>query len=92
MQITGVVVLVGLGIILFEVFPEKSVWSIPVGHADEHMIAVPASGGFSLLLRQKQEAYKNSHQRTATILEKNIDCRRRCRSHYNFQSSNRRKQ
>jgi hypothetical protein len=30
MQITGVIVLVGLSIILFEVLPEKSVWSIPV--------------------------------------------------------------
>jgi CheY-like chemotaxis protein len=57
MQITGVVVLVGLSIVLFEVFPEKSVWSIPVRQADEHIIAVPASGGFSLLLSQK-EAYK----------------------------------
>ena len=42
MQITTVVVLVGLSIILFEVFPEKSIWSIPVTQADEHMIAVPA--------------------------------------------------
>jgi hypothetical protein len=58
MQITGVAVLVGLSIILFEVFSEKSVWSIPVTQADEHMIAVPALGGFSLLLTQKQEAYK----------------------------------
>jgi CheY-like chemotaxis protein len=58
MQITGIVVLVGLSIILFEVFPEKSVWSIPVRQVDEHMIAVPASGGFSFLLAQKQEAYK----------------------------------
>jgi len=58
MQITGVIVLVGLSIILFEVLPEKSVWSIPVTHADEHMIAVPGSGGLSLLLGQKQEAYK----------------------------------
>jgi CheY-like chemotaxis protein len=57
MQITGVVVLVGLSIILFEVFPEESVWSIPVTQTDEHMIAVPASGGFTLLM-QKQEAYK----------------------------------
>jgi CheY-like chemotaxis protein len=57
MQITGVVVLVGLSIILFEVFPEQSVWSIPVRQADEHIIAVPASGGSSLLLSQK-EAYK----------------------------------
>ncbi len=54
MQITGVVLLVGLSIILFEVFPENSVWSIPVTQADEHIIAVPTSGGFSLLLKQKQ--------------------------------------
>jgi len=47
MQITGVIVLVGLSIVLFEVFPEESVWSIPVRQADEHMIAVPASGGAS---------------------------------------------
>jgi len=73
-QITGVVVLVRLSIILFEVFSEKTVSSIPVTQSAEHMIAVPASGGFSLLLGQEQEAYK-THQRTATILEKNIDCR-----------------
>jgi hypothetical protein len=58
MQVTGVVVLVGLNIILFEVFPEKSIWSIPVTQVDEHMIAVPASGGLTLILGQKQEAYK----------------------------------
>jgi CheY-like chemotaxis protein len=58
MQITGVIVLVSLSIILFEVFPEKSVWSIPVRQADEHIIAVPGSGGFTLLLTQKQETYK----------------------------------
>jgi len=58
MQIIGVVgILVGLSVILFEVFPEESVWSIPVRQADEHMIAVPVSGGFSLL-GQKKEAYK----------------------------------
>src|SRR5947209_870450 len=60
MQITGVLVLVCLSITLFEVFPEKSVWSIPVRQADEHMIAVPALGGFTLLLMQKQEAYKTT--------------------------------
>ena len=62
MQITGLVVLVGLSIILFEVFPEKSLWSIPVREADEHMIAVPGSGGFSSLLMQKQEAYKTTKE------------------------------
>ena len=60
MQIIGVAITVALAIILFEVAPEKrkSVWSIPVKRADEHMIAVPASGGFTLLLMQKQEACK----------------------------------
>jgi CheY-like chemotaxis protein len=57
-EVTGMVVLVGLSVILFEVFPEKSVWSIPLRQADEHIIAVPGSGGFNLLLTQKQEAYK----------------------------------
>ena len=51
-------ILVGLSITLFELFPEESVWSIPVRQADEHMIAVPASGGLTLLLGQKQEAHK----------------------------------
>ena len=57
MQITGVMVVVALSIILFEVFPEKSVWSIPVRQADDHIITVPGSGGFSLLLLQR-EAHK----------------------------------
>ena len=47
-----------MSIILFEVFPEKSAWSIPVRQADEHMIVAPASGGFSFPLMEKQEAYK----------------------------------
>ncbi len=59
MRITWVLaILVGFSIILFEVFPEESVWSIPVRQADEHMIVVPTSGGLTLLLGQKQEAYK----------------------------------
>jgi CheY-like chemotaxis protein len=58
MQITGVVgLLFGFSIILFEVFPEESVWSIPVRQTDEHVIAVPAPGGLTLLLGQKKEAY-----------------------------------
>jgi CheY-like chemotaxis protein len=54
MQVIGAAMTVALVIILFEVAPEKSVWSIPVKQADEHIIAVPTSGGFSLLLNQKQ--------------------------------------
>ena len=53
----GVVgILVGLSVILFEVFPEESVWSIPVRQADEHMIAVPVRR--ILFIRAKKEAYK----------------------------------
>src|SRR5215469_3975030 len=59
MHITRIIVLVGISIILFEVVPEKTLWSIPVRQADEHMIAaVPGSGGFSFLLMQKQDVYK----------------------------------
>jgi CheY-like chemotaxis protein len=57
MQITGIVVLVGLTIILFEVIPVKSLWSIPARQTDEHVIAVPASGELTLLSGQKKEAY-----------------------------------
>jgi CheY-like chemotaxis protein len=57
MQITGVVgLLIGLSIILFEVFPEESIWSIPVRQTDEHMVAVPTPGGLTLLL--SHEEYK----------------------------------
>ncbi len=58
MQIIWLVITVALAIILFEIAPEKSVWSIPVKQADEHMIAFPASGGASLLLMQKKEYHK----------------------------------
>ncbi|HXX95513.1 MAG TPA: response regulator [Candidatus Bathyarchaeia archaeon] len=59
MQITKIAITVAVVIILFEVLPVKSVWSIPVRQpADEHVIVVPGSGGFSFLLMQKQDAYK----------------------------------
>ena len=58
MQITKIAITVAVVIILFEILPVKSIWSIPVSQADEHMIAVPAPGGLSLLLGQKKEAYK----------------------------------
>src|SRR5215467_4168357 len=58
MQLTKIAIIAVFVIILFEVLPEKSVWSIPVGEADEHLIAVPGSGGFSLLFMQKREDYK----------------------------------
>jgi DNA-binding response OmpR family regulator len=39
-------------------YSQRKVWSITVRQADEHMISVPGSGGFSFLLMQKPEAYK----------------------------------
>ena len=54
-QTVCVVVTVALAIILFEVIPERSVWSIPVRQSHEHIFAIPASGGFSLLPMQKEE-------------------------------------
>ena len=59
MQLSKIAITVAVVIILFEVLPVKSVWSVPVRQADEHMIAaVAGSGGFSFLLMQKQDAYK----------------------------------
>jgi len=57
-EVTGLVVLLGLSIIFFEVVPVKSILSIPIKPEEEHMIAVPGLGGYSLMLIQKQEAYK----------------------------------
>jgi len=58
-MLTEIPVTVAVVIILFEVLPVKSIWSIPVRQpADEHVIAVPSSGGFSFLHMQKQEAAK----------------------------------
>ena len=54
MQIIRVAITVALMIMFFELAPVKSIWSIPVKQADEHIIAVQTSGEFSLLLNQKQ--------------------------------------
>jgi len=57
MQITEIALTIAVAIILFEVLPEKSVWSVPVRQADEHTVAIPGTGGLSLLLMQR-EAHK----------------------------------
>jgi hypothetical protein len=47
---------VALTIVLLEVIPERSVWSIPEGiqEADEHIIAVPSySGELFIIMHQK---------------------------------------
>ena len=54
MRIVSLVVAITSVIIFFELIPERSVWSIPVKLEQEHMLAVPGSGGFTVLLMQKQ--------------------------------------
>jgi hypothetical protein len=49
-QLVSIVVTIALVIILFELIPERSVFSLPVKQEDEHMLAVPASGGFFVML------------------------------------------
>jgi hypothetical protein len=68
MQITAVALTVAVAIILFEVLPEKSVWSVPVRQADEHMIAVPSTGGLPLLLMQREALTKEQQQFWKRIL------------------------
>jgi hypothetical protein len=48
MQITGVIILIGLSIVFF-VVPEKTLCSIPVRQADQHMIGVPGSGAICVI-------------------------------------------
>jgi CheY-like chemotaxis protein len=65
------VVTVALTIVLFEVIPERSVWSIPEGiqEADEHIIAVPAySGGFSSLPCMQRQCEKQHRHYKKKIL------------------------
>jgi two-component system response regulator VanR len=38
--------------------PERTIWSIPIKPEEEHMLAVPVFGGFSLLLMQHKAAIK----------------------------------
>jgi len=37
----------------------KTIWSIPIRPEEEHMLAVPGSGGFSGMLIRKQGAEEN---------------------------------
>jgi two-component system, OmpR family, response regulator ChvI len=55
-RIVSLVVVMTFVIVFFELMPERAVWSIPVKQGEEHMIAAPGSGGFSVMLMQKQGA------------------------------------
>jgi len=52
---SSLVVTVIFIIIFFEVMPERSIWSIPIEPEDEHIIAFPGLGSYSLLLIQKED-------------------------------------
>jgi CheY-like chemotaxis protein len=47
-----------LVIVFFELVPERTIWSIPIKAEEEHMLAAPGSGGYSVILMQNQEEYK----------------------------------
>jgi CheY-like chemotaxis protein len=76
MRIVSLVVTITFVIVFFELIPEKSVWSIPVIQAEEHVLAVPGSGGFSILLMQKQ-GRDYSPKTKEDEYEKQYLCRRR---------------
>ena len=48
--------------------PERTFWSIPIKPEDEHMLAVPGLGGYSLLLIQKQDEYEKQYCQRRRIL------------------------
>ncbi|MGB7952678.1 MAG: hypothetical protein WCF23_01755 [Candidatus Nitrosopolaris sp.] len=54
MRIVSLVLTIASVIVFFELIPERSVWSLPIKPEEEHMLAVPGSGSFSVLLMQKQ--------------------------------------
>jgi len=58
-RIVSLVLTITWVIVFFELTPERSVWSIPVKQAEEHVLAVPGSGGLSVMLMHKQEAGEN---------------------------------
>jgi CheY-like chemotaxis protein len=60
-------------IVFFEVMPERPMWFIPVKQAEEHIIAVPAYGGFSCLPMQKQEAYNGIEENNNNDANKRIE-------------------
>jgi CheY-like chemotaxis protein len=70
----SLVVIVSFVIVFFEVMPERSIWSIPIEPEDEHVFAVPGSGGYSLLLIHKQDEYtKQCLRRRILIVDDELD-------------------
>jgi CheY-like chemotaxis protein len=53
-RIVSLVLAMTFVILFFELTPERGVWSIPIKPEEEHMLAAPGSGGYPVLLMQKQ--------------------------------------
>ena len=53
-RIVSLVATITFVIVFFELVPERTIWSITIKPDEKHMLAVPGSGGFSVLLMQKQ--------------------------------------
>jgi CheY-like chemotaxis protein len=66
-----------LVIIFFEVIPVKTIWSIPIRPEEEHMLAVPGSGGFSGMLIRKQGAEENKAATKEEEYRRQHHCRTR---------------
>jgi hypothetical protein len=75
--ILSLVVTITFGFVFFKLVPERTIWSIPIKPEEEHMLAVPASGGFSGTLIQKgteehtpttKEEYKNQYHGRRRVL------------------------
>ena len=64
-------------IVFFEVIPERTIWSIPIKPEEEHMLAVPVPGGWSVRMQKReqyqtetkeQEYEKQNHGRTRILI------------------------
>src|SRR5215831_1488500 len=64
----GLVITIICIIVFFEAVPVKSILSISLKPEDEHLLAVPGLGVYSLLLIQKHEAEKQCCQRRRILI------------------------
>ena len=64
----GLVVTIICIIVFFEVVPVKSILSISLKPEDEHLLALPGLGVYSLLLIQKHEVEKQCCQRRRILI------------------------
>ena len=58
-RIVSLVITITFVIVFFELVPERTIWSIPIKPEEEHVLAAPGSGGFSVLLMQQHTQTKD---------------------------------